>query len=491
MTPALRLGARLALGTAGQRGRSLLVAGAAAVGALLLLAVLAVAAAEQAKGSDALSATDLRRLTAVLIAVVALPIVVLAATVGRLSASIRDRRLANLRLLGLTPLQTRIVAAAEAGLAAFTGVAAGAVAFIGLRPLLASISVADLSWSTSALRPGTAGWLLALIGIPAVTVGVASLPHRYDARATLDRARRRDARRPSTLRLVPLTGGIVVSVMAWGSFADHVVTSIDVALAFAGIGLTGIGVVIVVPVFVRLLADLLHRFSPGPATLIAARRLQAQPAGVARVIAALMIGLFLVMGARCLVAASERTQQYEFAAHNINVRQLAVLRVSADRAAKVTERALQVAEVRTVTSFPVLTGNRGDRLRRSEFGYESAIVASCADLQRIEPRLEGCVDGEVLANGEYLPGKGPTDRTPIVLTAQRNVRHHLPDQATIQVPAPKEALHVPGSATPPLHPMSFTTVVPPDYPGLAALTGQAQRQILVTADPGRDINGRL
>lgn len=86
-------------------------------------------------------------------------------------------------------------------------------------------------------------------------------------------------------------------------------TSIDVALAFAGIGLTGIGVVIVVPVFVRLLADLLHRFSPGPATLIAARRLQAQPAGVARVIAALMIGLFLVMGARCVVVAFGRTPQ--------------------------------------------------------------------------------------------------------------------------------------------------------------------------------------
>ena len=491
MTGALRLGARLALGNAGQRGRSLLVAGAAALGVLLLLAVLAVAAAEQAKGSDAFSATELRRLTAVVIAVVALPIVVLAATVGRLSASIRDRRLANLRLLGLTPLQTRTVAAAEAGLSAFAGVAAGAVAFIVLRPLLASLSVADLSWSASALRPGPAGWLLALIGIPAVTVAVASVPHRYDARATLDRARRRDARRPSMMRLLPLTAGLVVSVMAWGTFADHVMTWIHVALAFIGIGLTGIGVVIVVPVFVRLLADLLHRFSRGPATLIAARRLQAQPAGVARVIAALMIGLFLVMGARCVVVAFERTPHYESAARSIDVQQRAVLQASAARAAKVAERARQVAGVRTVTSYPALMGNRGDRLRRSELGYESAVVASCADLERIEPRLRGCVDGEVLANGEYLGGQGPTDKTPIVLTAQRGVRDPLPHQATIHLPAPKKALHVAGSATQPLNPISFTLVVPPDYPGLAAVTAQAPRQIAVTAGPGRDLTDRL
>ena len=467
-----------------------MVAVAAAAGALLLLAVLGVVAAQQTQGSETFSPTELRRLTAVVVTVVALPIVVLAATVGRLSASVRDRRLANLRLLGLTPLQTRVVAATEAGLAAFTGVVVGAVGFLLLRPVLAALPIADLSWSAAALRPGLAGWLLAVLGIPAVTVGVASLPHRFDQAATLDRARRRDGRRPSVLRVLPLAVGVALCLMAWGSTADLAMTSTEVALALGGIAVTGLGVVIVVPVFVRLLADLLHRHAPGPAGLIAARRLQAQPAAVVRVVAVLMIGLFLVMGARCVVVAFERTPQYEATARSLEVRQLVILSAGPGRAERVAERARRVDGVRSVVILPTLSGNLGERLRRDELGTETAIVATCADLERMEPGLTGCVDGQVLGNWA-LYGGDPGARSPITVTTQRGGPGGLADRPTLNISSPEASVRVPGGREAGSYTAQFSVILPPDHPGVRPLLAGAQRQIAVVGAPGRGLGDRL
>lgn len=166
MTPANGLGARLAWGTPGQRGRSLMVVFAAAVGTLVMLAILAIAAAERLRTDNGFSPAELQRLTTAIVLAVALPVVALAATIGRLSASLRDRRLANLRLLGLTPLQPRVVAATEVGLAAVAGTAIGLIAFFALRPVLASADLAGREWSAAALQTGALGYVLALLGVP-------------------------------------------------------------------------------------------------------------------------------------------------------------------------------------------------------------------------------------------------------------------------------------------------------------------------------------
>jgi len=76
-----------------------------------------------------------------------------------------------------------------------------------------------------------------------------------------------------------------------------------IPIFFAGVALLRIGVVLLVPTFVRLVADLLLTATARPTLVIAGRRLQAQPAAVNRVISGLLIGPFLVTGARGVVAA--------------------------------------------------------------------------------------------------------------------------------------------------------------------------------------------
>lgn len=491
MSATLRLGARLAVGTRGQRGRSLMVVVAAAVGALVMLAVLAIAAAEQAAGSALFNSAELRRLTAVVVVVVALPILVLAATVGRLSAALRDRRLANLRLLGLTPVQTRLVAATESGLAALAGAGLGAVAFVLLRPVIARADVAGLSWNVAALRPAVSGWLLAVIGIPAVTVAVAAIPHRYDARSTLDQARQRDVRRPSPWRLVPLTLGVALGIAGWNANRDSQIQNHELVVILGGIALTGLGIVLVVPVFVRLLADLLQRSSRGPVSLVAARRLQAQPAGVTRVIAALMVGLFLVIGARCVVVAFESTPQYRSAAANVEVQQRSSVLAGPGRSAGVAARAAAVPGVTDVVDLAVLTGTAGKRLRTGgNVMPVRAIVGTCADLA-VFADIDNCSEGRPLVLTPWWYDDVPET---ITLGAAHGGRDPARDAPTITIPTPTTTMTNAGDDRETqewIRPLWADVFLPESTPGIRPLLASSQHELVVLAGPGDDLNPGL
>ena len=115
---AFRLGIQLAV-TRGARLRTLLLLLAAALAALVLLTTLTAGRFELDHATS--YQAEMPRIVAAVVAAVALPCLTLLATTARLSAALRDRRLANLRLIGLTPGQTRLVAAAETGVAAALG----------------------------------------------------------------------------------------------------------------------------------------------------------------------------------------------------------------------------------------------------------------------------------------------------------------------------------------------------------------------------------
>jgi hypothetical protein len=58
---------------------------------------------------------ELGVLTGGVLLAVGVPVVVLVSTAARLSASVRDRRLASLRLIGLPPASTRLVVRSKSG----------------------------------------------------------------------------------------------------------------------------------------------------------------------------------------------------------------------------------------------------------------------------------------------------------------------------------------------------------------------------------------
>jgi len=476
MTRAVALGLRLAGGGAGSaRLRSAMVAAAAAIGTWLLLAVTAIARAEQVQMAGLYSSAEMQWLLLAVVLAVALPVLVLAATAGRLSAALRERRLANLRLLGMTPAQTRIVAVTEAGVAAAVGAAAGLVAFFLARPALDRLSLAGRDWTVDALRPQIADYLFVTVLVPLVVVALAAFPARVNMTAAMSKARRADRRRPSWLRVVPLVIGVALCgyVISQQSPNDRVIMAL-----FGGIALLGVGTILVVPVFVRLVADLMLRLSRGPATTIAARRLQAQPAAVTRVISGLLIGLFLVTGARSVVVAFESTPQYISAARHVTTEQRTVLAVSASRAGSVAERAEQVDGVRGTVVFASLSR---DCTGRSTI-CSTALVGSCADLEQVAPQLRGCRDDRPTwlstDHGDGLTGS----------TIRWRTRGHRAGGDTVTLPTPTSRIG--GDAYAGMHPLNPATVfVPRALAGTAV--DKAQHSVLVTAEPGRDLFERL
>ncbi len=481
MNRAVALGLRLAGGGAGSaRLRSAMVAAAAGIGTWLLLSVAAIARAERLQNVGLYASAEMQRLLLAVVLAVALPVLVLAATAGRLSAALRERRLANLRLLGMTPAQTRIVAVTEAGVAAAVGAAAGLVAFFLTRPALDRLSLAGRDWTVDALRPQIADYLFVTILVPLVVVTLAALPARVNMTAAMGKARRADTRRPSWLRVVPLAVGValcgyVISEQGKNDPPDPVVWSM-----FGGIILLALGSILVVPIFVRLVADLLLRLSRGPATTIAARRLQAQPAAVTVVISGLLIGLFLVTGARSVVVAFESTSQYVEAARQITAEQRVVVRTTSATAASVSDRAERVDGVRRTASFSFLA--RG--CRGASQDCFTALVGTCADLSLAAPTLTNCRDDQ----SSWLDADGAG--VPPALRWRPESYGPRRERASVTLPAPTTSIE--GNVYDALVPLYPATVfVPRGILGDAPVVTRAPVSVLVIADPGRDLADSL
>ncbi|HET6562312.1 MAG TPA: FtsX-like permease family protein [Marmoricola sp.] len=491
MRAAIALGLRLTgAGGGAARLRSLLVALATALGTALMLAIAAIARAEQLENVSVYADnTGMQRLLLAVVLTVALPVLVLVATAARLSAELRDRRLANLRLLGLTPARTRLVAVTEAGVAALAGVLVGSLLFQAVRPVLAGVHVAGRTWTFAALSPSSGDYLLVTASVVVAVVGVAVLPQRLDVGSALARAHRVDLRRPSALRVLPLAVGALLClfVMTRNAQSDHEPSGTVVAALFAGITLLGIGLVLVVPVLVRLLADALLRVARGPSGTVAGRRLQAQPVGVTRVVSGLLIGLFLVTGARAVVVAFETTPQYVQAARQVEEGQRVLLGTTQAKASSVADRAESVAGVRRTVVLPRVTAGDGCR---SGNGYcLQAVVADCAQLHAIAPALTGCRDGVPMwADADDMTLEQTRGKT-LSWFAQHNYRALRQAGAVATTPAPTAWLH--GEAWLELDPVNAMVVLPPSLLHHGALPANAQVEVLALGDPGRSLAGDL
>ena len=332
------------------------------------------------------------------IGMVALPVLVFVATIARLSARVRDRRLSNLRLLGLSAAQTRLVAASEVGFASLVGSLVGAAGFVVAAPLVAQIDVSGRDWTSSSLMPPALAWICVLVVVPAVTVLTAALPQRLSSDRALSQVRQSEVRPFRLLRLVPLVLGFALCWATRSPLLDRKDTlpREEVLVILAGIALLAIGMLLVIPAFVALMATVVLRLGRGPLATLVGRRLQTQPAGATRVIAALMIGLFIVVGAQGVLVAFVSTPQYVHAADFV-------------------ERA-QTAEV---TASPGEAEATASALGSLE-GVASGYVVPCPLRRagRVEPRASGRGDraGRIVlspgrrwpaASGVFGPGREP------------------------------------------------------------------------------------
>lgn len=312
------------------------------------------------------------------------PAVFLLATTTRLASSVRTERMAALRLLGVSRERTRLIAGIEAGVLATLGVLLG----FALLPLLASLSAGreffGVSWFASDFHPNLPLGISALLFVPLLTVLTALIVLRKVTQNPLQIRRKAANPRPSLWRLAPLAiGSVLLGVQATGVFQKIDSAGAVTAYAFlAGAALTGAGILLAVPVFVRRFAALLGRRTSRPTLLLAARRTQYEPAVLNRLVGGFVLVLFIATGGQAVVLAFESTPQYVHA-HESVTGESATVRI-------IPPEGIAPDEELTTADLATLPGVGGtveySEITTSEttveFGKNNtpSIVVACADL---------------------------------------------------------------------------------------------------------------
>lgn len=223
------------------------------------------------------------------------PIGIFVATATRLSAARRAEKFAAIRLAGASPGQARRLAAVEALVAGGGGAVGGIIGFFLLRPAAALLPFDGHAWFIDDLTPDLA-WAAAVVGlVPLVSVAAALIALNGALSSPLGTLRRSAPTPVSALRLVPLVGAtaLLAAAISWdgrGGSGDPNAQLVLVGVAF--LLLVG-GLVWAGPYLVSVVAGLLRRVARQPATLIAARRLEADPRGGFYAISGVVLAVFI------------------------------------------------------------------------------------------------------------------------------------------------------------------------------------------------------
>lgn len=233
------------------------------------------------------------------------PVVVFVATATRLAAARREQRLAALSLAGATPGQISALAAIEAVVAATLGTLAGFAGFAAARPYVARIPFDGNTFFPADLRLSPAVATLIALGVPALAVGSALLSLRRVRVSALGVARQAVRARPTWRRLVPLGVALAMFVVTLPiAVAGNGKTSSLVPMSVAFLAVVG-GIVVAGPWLTVVVARVMLRLGRRPAGLMAARRLEDNPAGGFRTISGLILAVF-VASVICGVLPSAR-----------------------------------------------------------------------------------------------------------------------------------------------------------------------------------------
>jgi hypothetical protein len=332
-----------------------------------------------------------------------LPVLLLVATAARLSGAARDQRLAAMRLVGATPLQTRQLAAGEQLAAAVLGTAVGLVAFLLLRDPVAGLFPVPAGVFGRDVFPPAWQLLLVLVGVPVLATAVGVLALRRVVTSPLGVRRQARVCRTRWLQLAPLGLGLLLLLAARvdhdnaaGGHAPGVVFLVG------GAGLTLIGLGVSAGPLSQLAGGVLARL-PGVGSVLAARRITGDPGAAGRVVTGTMLVVFIA--GWVLAFLPQLTQSQGSTARDLaSVAPGSTLLGSLDNPA-------QIAQVRA------LPGVRGVLALHSvqltvpgarepgpdtppELWPATGTIARCADLDALLRRPSGCA-GKTAASVRY------------------------------------------------------------------------------------------
>lgn len=330
---------------------------------------------------------------------VLLPLGIFLSVCARLSAASRNRRLASLRLLGLSTKGTQRVNAAETVMAALLGAVLGLGEYWVLNQVMTRTGLPSLRWYPADGELSATTVAVCLIGSPLLAWFVGRASARDAAANPLAVRRTAAPKRPAKWgALLLVTGlGIVVGYCATG-FTDHPANSLgpNALLMPAGILLTGLGLVLTLPLISYSLALRLARTTQSLTLNLAMRRNEVEPGSTMRVVTGLVLLVFSASLAQGVLIQLEQVtrpsspvQDYSIPLSSLTARQ------QHDLAALPGVRAHAV----TMESWTDPNGS-------ADQPWASAVVATCGQLSKLVRHSDGCVDGKVMRLSDPNAGTG-------------------------------------------------------------------------------------
>ncbi|GLZ36257.1 membrane protein [Lentzea sp. NBRC 105346] len=319
-------------------------------------------------------------ISVVFVVILLFPVLVFVGISTRLSGAQRDRRLAALRLIGASAQRVRLIAAGEALLGAFVGLAVGFALFFFGRQYTEDVRLADAALFREDLTPAPALVVLLVIFVPVLAVVTAVVAMRRTVIEPLGVVREaRPVRRSLWWRLVPIIGGIALLVSQVGTVSgprrpnEYVLAS--------GVSLLMLGIPLVLPWLVERSVGRLHRGSV--AWQLAVRRLQLDSGSAARVVGGVAVVLAGAIALQTILASAERSIASEDHAdagkNHLVVSSSADADVSGLAAAKGVREVLRARQVSAQTE--------------SE-NWIAIVIADCPALRGLL-RIDSCHEGSV------------------------------------------------------------------------------------------------
>jgi hypothetical protein len=236
----------------------------------------------------------LRIMLAVGIIGLVLPVIVFISTATQLAAARREQRLAALRLVGVTTGQAGVLAATEAAAAACAGTALGFAAFLVLRPYAARIPFDGTDFYPADLRLSVAWALVVALGVPLLAAVASLMSLRRLRISPLGVTRQAPRPRPTWRRLILLGAGLLAFVVGLSTVVANRGGNGPLAFMSIAFVLVVAGIVVAGPWLTLGVGRVLLRLGRSPSALLAARRLEENPAGGFRSISGLVLAVFVV-----------------------------------------------------------------------------------------------------------------------------------------------------------------------------------------------------
>ncbi|MEI5520944.1 FtsX-like permease family protein [Streptomyces brasiliscabiei] len=330
---------------------------------------------------------------------VLLPLGIFLSVCARLSAASRNRRLASLRLLGLSTKGTQRVNAAETVVAALLGALLGLGEYWILNQVMTRTGLPSLRWYPADGALSVTTVVACMVGAPLLAWFVGRASARDAAANPLAVRRTAAPRRPTKWGALLLVAGlgIVAGYCATG-FTGQPANSVgpNTILIPAGILLTGLGLVLTLPLLSFALARRLARTTQSLTLNLAMRRNEVEPGSTMRVVTGLVLLVFSASLAQGVLIQLEQVSRPSAPVQDYAI-SLSTLTADEQR---------RLAEVPGVRAHAVTMMSWSDPDGPAGQPYASAVVATCDQLAKLVQRSEGCVDGKVMRLSDPNSGTG-------------------------------------------------------------------------------------